>query len=187
MLLKLYEILLMREIKRVPKHVVIVDSGNFDFEKFEKFVSWCRRFGIKEITLCLETDFQFPVLEGFKVRIVKNGMIEVFGNGDTTLNVISGYEGRDEIVNAIRKLADLVVEGKIKPEEVDERMIERFMVIKSQPDIIIKAGNEIPSFLIWQSIYSELYFADIDWNSLRFVDFLRILREYQRRERRYGR
>jgi undecaprenyl diphosphate synthase len=50
----------------------------------------------------------------------------------------------------------------------------------------MRAGEEIPDFLIWQSIYSELYFLDIDWKSFRYVDFMRCIRDYQRRERRYG-
>ncbi len=81
----------------------------------------------------------------------------------------------------------MVEKGELKVEDVDENLFERFLTIKSPPDMIIKAGNDIPDFLIWQGIYAELYFADIDWQNLRYADFLRILREYQRRERRYGR
>jgi len=100
--------------------------------------------------------------------------------------VISGYSGKEEITNAIRKLAKMVVEGSIEPSEVKEEHLEKMLAIRSQPDMIIKVGNEIPEFLIWQSIYSELYFADVDWRTFRYVDFLRALREFQRRERRYG-
>ena len=81
----------------------------------------------------------------------------------------------------------MVAKGWLDPSEVSEEHLEKFLTIQSQPDMIVKAGNEIPEFLIWQSIYSELYFADIDWKTFRYVDFLRMLREYQRRERRYGR
>ncbi|MEM0331008.1 MAG: undecaprenyl diphosphate synthase family protein, partial [Archaeoglobaceae archaeon] len=64
---------------------------------------------------------------------------------------------------------------------------ESLLSLRSQPDLIVKAGKEIPDFLIWQSIYSELLFTDVDWGTIRYIDFLRIIREYQGRERRYGR
>ncbi len=185
MLLKVYELLLKRKIKTVPRHVVIIDSGDITEDALIKFVKWCKEFGVEEISVCVEKDIRINA-NGFRVRYVKDGNVEEFGNGDVIVNIV--YDnGKEEIVNALRKLAEFVVRGEINPEDVDEEVIERFLSIKSQPDLIIKAGNEIPRFLIWQSIYSELYFADIDWKSFRYVDFLRILREYQRRERRYGR
>ena len=185
MLLKLYEFLLKRKIKKVPGHVVIIDSGDISEEVLTKFVKWCKEFGIKEISICVEKDLDVKP-NGFKLKYVKDGNVKEFGDGDIIVNIV--YDsGKEEIVNALRKIAELVIDGKMKPEDVDEKVIEEFLSIKSQPDLIIKAGNEIPRFLIWQSIYSELYFADIDWKSFRYVDFLRILREYQRRERRYGR
>ncbi|MEM0330542.1 MAG: undecaprenyl diphosphate synthase family protein, partial [Archaeoglobaceae archaeon] len=108
------------------------------------------------------------------------------GEGDLTVNVVKNL-GRNEIVNAIREIARKAINGEIDPEKIDEKVFESVLKVKSQPDMIIKAGSEVPDFLLWQSIYSELYFTDIDWNTVRYVDFLRILREYQRRERRYGR
>ncbi len=174
-----------REIKKVPKHIVIIDSGAITEKALMNFISWCKEFGIEEISVCIERNFNIKA-NGFKLRYIKDGNVEEFGSGNLTVNIVYDH-GKKEIVNALKKLAELVVKGEIEPDEVNEEMIEKFLSVKSKPDLIIKAGNEIPRFLIWQSIYSELYFADIDWKSFRYVDFLRILREYQRRERRYGR
>jgi len=91
-----------------------------------------------------------------------------------------------EFRKSFPKYQKLVESGEINPDEVREEHIERFLKIKEAPDLIVRAGEEIPDFLIWQSIYSELYFMDVDWKSFRYVDFLRCLRDYQRRERRYG-
>ncbi len=192
MLLKIYEFLLERKIRKmgsIPSHVMVVsDTGGDDFiAAFKKFVGWCKKFGVREITLCTDHPPELGDMKGVRVRVVVNGERKEYGEGGVMLNVISGFAGRDEIVNAIRELARKVAEGKLSPEDVDEEIIEENLTVRSQPDLIIKAGNEIPEFLIWQTIYSELYFADIDWKYLRFADFLRILREYQRRERRYGR
>ncbi len=185
MLLRLYEKVLERRIKNVPSHIVVV-SSNFDVKKFEEFLGWCRRFGIREITLCLHEDIDFAI-SGVRVRKISNGEVEERGEGDLMVNLIAAFDGRKELVRAIRKIAEMVEAGKIEPEDVDESVIEAHLAVKSQPDMIVKVGNDIPEFLIWQSIYSELYFADTDWCNFRYVDFLRMLREYQRRERRYGR
>ncbi len=184
MLLRIYERLLERKIKRVPRHIVVICSEVK--KEFEKFVEWCRKFGVKEITLCLNSSPRLK-LEGVRIRYIENSRIREMGSGEIVLNIISGYSGKDEITSAIKKLAEMVAKGLLDPSEVSEEHLEKLLAVRSQPDMIVKAGNEIPEFLIWQSIYSELFFADIDWKTFRYVDFLRMLREYQRRERRYGR
>ena len=152
---------------RLPEHIMVVADKSFDIKKF---VQWCRKFKIKELTICMRDDnkkIESKFLDGIRV------------------NFVIGYSGKDEIVDAVKEIARLVERRKIKVKDVDEKIFERFLKIKNSPDLIINVGNEIPEFLIWQSIYSELYFADI--SRFRYVDFLRCLRDYQRRERRYGR
>ena len=171
---KFYERKLERELSsgKIPQHIMIVADEDFVRGGLDRFLSWCDRFGIREITVCFK---------GKKKSVVSRKL------GNITLNVIESYGGRDEIIDAVRELAKLVKLGKVDPEDVEEKDFERFLKVKSSPDLIVKADKEIPEFLIWQSIYSELYFVDIDWRSFRYVDFLRCLREFQRRERRYGR
>jgi len=171
---KIYERKLERELSsgKIPKHIMIVADNDFIENGLRNFLEWCVKFNVKEVTVCFR---------GEKKRIQSKKV------GDLTLNLIEGYGGKDEITDAVRELAKLVKSGEIDPNDVKERDVERFLKIRSSPDLIVKAGEEIPEFLIWQSIYSELYFIDIDWRSFRYVDFLRCLREFQRRERRYGR
>ncbi|MCS7121424.1 MAG: undecaprenyl diphosphate synthase family protein [Archaeoglobaceae archaeon] len=185
MLRKVYAKKLESEIKKVPRHVVIV-ADKIEREKFLEFVDWVKKFKIKELTLCLKEkiEIEFSDLKAF-VRVVDEKIFE-FGKGDLIVNFVF-FDGKREIANAFRKLAEKVLAGEIDPEKVNEEIIEEHLAIKSQPDMIIKVGKEIPGFLIWQSIYSELFFADVDWKNFRYIDFLRMLREYQRRERRYGR
>ncbi len=185
MLLRIYEKMLEREIKKIPRHIVVI--CNQLGEGFLKFAAWCRKFGVEEITVCSHNRINEDLLKGFKVRMIQNEHVEEKEGEMPTINVLAGYTGHEEILNTVRKLAEMVRRGELRPEEVDEKVFEKFLTVKTSPDIIIKAGNEVPEFLIWQGIYSELYFADIDWENFRYVDFLRILREYQRRERRYGR
>jgi len=181
---KIYEKMLERRIERVPNHIVVIcDEVN---DKFEMFINWCKKFGIKEVTLCISSSPKLDI-NGIKIKYIDDSKVVETGHGEFLLNVIANYSGKDEIIGAIKKLAYMVTNGKIEPDKLKEEDIEKMLTIKSQPDMIIKAGNEIPEFLIWQSIYSEIYFIDIDWKTFRYVDFLRMLREYQRRERRYGR
>ncbi|RLI73256.1 di-trans,poly-cis-decaprenylcistransferase [Archaeoglobales archaeon] len=194
MIRRLYGKLIERNLKILPNHIMIVANEDLinNFNKFVEFIEWCRKFEIGEITLCFSDDKienieRFEKIEDFKIRIVKKEGVFEKNDGKLLLNIILGYKGRDEIVDVVKILAKLVEGGKLNPEDVNEGLIERYLVIKTPPDLIIKTGEEIPEFLTWQSIYSELYFADLDWKSFRYIDFLRCLREYQRRERRYGR
>ena len=68
-----------------------------------------------------------------------------------------------------------------------EQLIESYLTFKYTPDVVIKSGGDhLTDFLIWQSVYSELFFSDVNWKYFRKVDFLRILRDYQSRIRRFG-
>jgi len=77
--------------------------------------------------------------------------------------------------------------AQVSPEEIDENVIESHLLFKLEPDLVIRAGGKrLTDFLIWQSVYSELYFTDVNWLDFRKVDFLRILRDFQKRQRRFG-
>ncbi len=173
---------------KMPQHVMIV-ADEIDEEKLKSFAGWCEQFGIEEITVCVhEYTPEFKkIAERLGCRVIHRDGIVEGKKCRVTVNIIAGIGGRYEIVEAVKKLAKLVEEGKLRPGEVDEELFEAHLRIKSPPDLIIRAGTQIPDFLIWQSIYSELQFLDTDWKSFRYIDFLRCLRDYQRRERRYGR
>jgi undecaprenyl diphosphate synthase len=198
---RIYEKKLESEIVRgnLPGHIMIVtDEKEFleNTKKFFRLIEWCRRFRIGELTICLRMheesvdrviDELNSNLKGYSMRIITKEKTVEKENGGIRLNFILGYGGRAEITDAIREIAWSVKKGKLDPIDVDESEIERHLRIKDAPDLIIRAGEEIPDFLIWQSIYSELFFLDIDWKALRYIDFLRCLRGYQMRERRFGR
>lgn len=108
---------------------------------------------------------------------------EVSGSG-RDIWVAIGKSGRDEIVDCIKKMAEL----DLLPENVDEQTIEQYLTFHYTPDLVIKTGgSHLTDFLIWQSVYSELFFSDVNWKWFRKVDFLRALRDYQARARRFGR
>jgi tritrans,polycis-undecaprenyl-diphosphate synthase [geranylgeranyl-diphosphate specific] len=106
------------------------------------------------------------------------------------MNIAIGYDGRLEIVDAIKKIANEVKEGKINSDDIDEKIVNDNLYTAglADPNLIIRTSGEerLSGFLLWQSSYSELYFCDSLWPQLRKVDFLRALRSYQQRDRRYG-
>jgi undecaprenyl diphosphate synthase len=97
--------------------------------------------------------------------------------------VAVGKSGREEITACIRKMA----RDHVDPNAVDEKLIESCLTFQYTPDMVIKSGGDhLTDFLIWQSVYSELFFSDVNWPLFRKVDFLRVLRDYQSRIRRFG-
>ncbi|MCC7554453.1 MAG: di-trans,poly-cis-decaprenylcistransferase [Methanobacteriaceae archaeon] len=106
------------------------------------------------------------------------------------LNVAIGYDGRLEIIEAIKKIATNVKDGKIQVADIDEELVSENLYTKglADPNLIIRTSGEerLSGFLLWQSSYSELYFCDSLWPELRKTDFLRAIRSYQERDRRFG-
>jgi short-chain Z-isoprenyl diphosphate synthase len=111
------------------------------------------------------------------------------------LTIAIAYGGREEIADAVRDLvrdkvrhgADLeaVIEG-ITPLAIDDYL---YTVGLPDLDLIIRTSGEIrlSGFLLWQSAHSEFYFSDVNWPEFRRIDFLRAIRSFQQRSRRFGR
>ena len=106
------------------------------------------------------------------------------------LNLAIGYDGRLEIIDSFKKIINDVQEGKITVDDVDEELVSKNLYTEglADPNLIIRTSGEerLSGFLLWQSSYSELYFCETLWPELRKVDFLRAIRSYQARERRFG-
>ncbi len=106
--------------------------------------------------------------------------------GDYVLNIALAYGGRSEITDAVRDIVRDALAGRIRPEDVDEDLVKRYLYYPPKmpdPDIVIRTGGEvrISNFLLYQIAYSELFFVDVYFPEFRKIDFLRIIREYQKR------
>lgn len=116
------------------------------------------------------------------------------GRPGASVNIAVGYGGRQEIVDGVRALlADRAGEG-LSPSELAESVtvdaIGEHLYTSGQPDpdLVIRTSGEqrLSGFLLWQSAYSEFYFCEAYWPEFRRVDFLRALRDYGARHRRFG-
>jgi short-chain Z-isoprenyl diphosphate synthase len=116
------------------------------------------------------------------------------GHAGCVLNIAVGYSGRQEIADAVRSLVSrhfrpgITLEdlaAHLTPDEIGRHM---YAGAAGDPDLIIRTSGEtrLSGFLLWQSVYSEYYFCDVYWPMFRRVDFLRALRSYQQRQRRFG-
>lgn len=114
-------------------------------------------------------------------------------NGGLTVNLAVGYGGRHEVTEAVRRI--LGAAGEATPAELAERLTPELIAEhlstagQPDPDLVIRTSGEqrLSDFMLWQSAHSEFYFVEALGPDLREVDFLRAVRAYGLRERRYGR
>jgi tritrans,polycis-undecaprenyl-diphosphate synthase [geranylgeranyl-diphosphate specific] len=107
-----------------------------------------------------------------------------------SLNIALAYGGRQEIIQAIKKIAKDVKKGNLKIKEIKEPIVSNYLYTRDlpDPDLILRTSGEerISNFLLWQLAYSELYFSDVYWPAFQKGDFLQAIRTVQKRLRRYG-
>ena len=111
-------------------------------------------------------------------------------NTGLTLNIAFNYGGRQEITRAVKRISEQVKTGKISIEDIDEELISNNLYTAGMPDpdLLIRTSRELrtSNFLPWQSTYSELYFPDKHWPEFTKEDLLEAIKEFQKRNRRFG-
>ena len=111
-------------------------------------------------------------------------------NSRMTLTLALSYGSREEIVHAVRAIADKVKNNIISIDGVDESIINQHLYTQNLPDVdlLIRTSGEhrISNFLLWQIAYAELYFTDILWPDFKEKDLYEAIANYQKRERRFG-
>jgi short-chain Z-isoprenyl diphosphate synthase len=128
------------------------------------------------------------------VRVLKEAAESTLDRDGLLVNVAVGYGGRREIADAVRGLLQEHAARGASLEEVatllDAEHIAEHLYTRGQPDpdLVIRTSGEqrLSGFLLWQSAHSEFYFCDALWPDFRRIDFLRALRSYAQRHRRFG-
>jgi len=117
-------------------------------------------------------------------------MEKTAGNTRMDLFLALSYSGRWEIVNAIKKIANQVKEGKLDPAQISETMVSANMNAPDLPDpeLLIRTSGEFrtSNFLMWQTAYTELFFSSKLWPDFRKEDLYEAIIDFQHRERRFG-
>ncbi|MFB6281849.1 MAG: undecaprenyl diphosphate synthase family protein [Haloferacaceae archaeon] len=165
------------------------------YEILERFLGWAFEYDAERVAVSVSVldEAVVPTLARELGRIDAPRPVAVRGPEDTEradapVQVSIGLGGKREFAEAVRALAEEAEAGRLDPEDVDAGAVEDRLVFPDAPDLLIKTGAErLSDFLIWQSVYSELYFTDVNWRDFRRRDYLRALLDYQSRQRRFGR
>ncbi len=121
---------------------------------------------------------------------LREGMDRTRNNRTMVLSLALSYGGRDEILDACRRMMGDVAAGKIGADEADRERFASYLYTAGlpDPDLLIRTGGEyrISNFLLWQMAYTEFYFTDTLWPDFRERHLLKAIADYQQRERRFG-
>ena len=116
------------------------------------------------------------------IRITKD-------NGNNVVNFAMAYGGRQEVIDAVRKIGEEIKEGKIDAGKINEELFAKNLYLNSDPELVIRTGGEkrTSNFLPWQSIYSEWVFIEKPWPEFEQEDLINAIEDYSSRGRRFGR
>jgi len=124
------------------------------------------------------------------VRKIEEVMSHTQPNREFILNLAIDYGGQEEIVDAVRSLFSQVKQGELSPEEIDVALFKNYLYMADlpYPDLLIRTGGDfrVSNFLLWYIAYAELWITTTFWPDFGKEDFLRALRDYANRERRFG-
>lgn len=157
------------------------------------------------LSYTLEREEATLIRDGVRLRVI--GMVEKLppairkrlfqaiertAAGDRlTLVLALSYGGRQDILQAVRGVAEAVQKGLLSPTDIDEACFRSYLWTRELPDpeLLIRTSGEqrISNFLLWESAYTEFVFLPVLWPDFRREDFYQAVWEYQRRERRFGR
>ena len=112
------------------------------------------------------------------------------GNGGLNFQIAINYGSRDEILRAVRKIAEDCREGNVEPEKIDEAVFEQYLDTHEipDPDLLIRTSGEqrLSNYLLWQLAYTEFYFTDVLWPDFTKEELEKAVLKYNERDRRYG-
>jgi undecaprenyl diphosphate synthase len=183
-----------------PEHVAIVlterdllEQGAY--ETLADVFQWAFDYGARRVTVSVSVldEAVVDTLARELADVSAPRPVAVRGPDDTRpadapIQVNIGLGGKREFAAAVREVATDVEAGEVAPAEITAEDVEDHLVFPEEPDLLIKTGAErLSDFMIWQSVYSELYFTDVNWRDFRKRDYLRALLEFQQRKRRFGR
>jgi undecaprenyl diphosphate synthase len=123
-------------------------------------------------------------------QVLQDAIEQTKNNTGLLLNLAINYGGRGELVDAVRRLAGDIRNGRIDPQIIDEPLFKSYLYTDHlpDPDLLIRTSGEmrVSNFLLWQIAYTEIYVTDVLWPDFRREHLYRAILDYQSRERRFG-
>ena len=150
----------------------------------------------KELNRMKEENIQFNTIGRIEdlpasiQKLIQYSIDETRKNTGMILTLALSYGGRQEIMDAVKKVAQMLKDEKISIEEIDQSLFESFLSTHPipDPDLLIRTSGErrISNFLLYQSAYTELHYNNVLWPDFTEEDFLNAIIDYQSRDRRFG-
>jgi undecaprenyl diphosphate synthase len=211
MISNLYERRLLDQIQEVPRHVALVvaekDLNNVEaYKKLGAFTSWCSDLGVSRVTIYINMlrlgeevnqKLRLQIVQRISDYLPSSSVAASIYSQDAqdlvnsdqapAVSISIGYGGKNELVDAIRSIAQKVKDKELRAYDISEETVSSHLIFKVEPELVIRTGeNRLTDFLIWQAVYSELYFTEVNWANFRRMDLLRAIRDYQKRKQRHG-
>jgi undecaprenyl diphosphate synthase len=121
---------------------------------------------------------------------LEDSIYKTKNNSALVLNLALNYSGRWELLNAIKKIAQLTADGSLNVDEINEEYVARFLNTCDipDPDLLIRTSGEfrVSNFLLWQIAYTEFFITDVYWPEFSRQNLYEAIRSFQKRERRFG-
>jgi undecaprenyl diphosphate synthase len=154
------------------------------------------QYMIQERETMMENDIRLQII-GRRERIpaevqeeMDKSVAMTASNRGTCLCLAINYGGRAEIVDAIRKISEKVKAGELGPDDISEQIVSQHLYTAgmSDPDLLIRTAGElrISNYLLWQISYAELWVTEKMWPEFSIADFYDSIRDYSKRNRRFG-
>lgn len=183
-------------VRYLTLHAFSTENWGRPQREVDALMSLLLRFLVKEKATAIQNNIRLntigqierlpqevqDALQDFKESTCKNDAL--------TLTLALSYGARDEIMRTVRKLAEKAVSGEYKPAEIDEKLFSSQLDTGDMPapDIFIRTGGDVrlSNFLLWQMAYAELFFIPTMWPDFNREEFYKVIAEFQKRERRFG-
>ncbi len=184
------------DIKELTFYAFSMQNFNRPKDEFDYLMDLVRRafntFGndprVKEYGIKVNVIGRYHLFPKDVVDAVDKVVNDTKHNHKFKLNFAVAYGGKEELTDTMKKIAVKVANGELTPEDVDEKVIQENLYMASEPDLIIRTGGDkrTSNFLMWQAAYSEWFFIDKMWPEFEKDDLIAILKEFEQRERRFG-
>jgi len=155
-----------------------------------------KRFLKNELAEMMENGIRFKTIGRIKKlpddvqEAVHKTILETSANRDMVLTLALSYGGRQEICDAIKKIASNIRSGDVREEDISEKFISDSLYTSGMPDpdLLIRTSGEyrVSNFMLWQLAYTEIYITHTLWPDFRKEEYLLAIEDFQKRERRFG-
>lgn len=166
------------------------------YEEVKVIMNLFREYLVSSLQKCMRNNVRARII-GERSKFAPD-ILEAINNLENTtkdntgiqFQIAMNYGSRDEILRAVRTLAERVKNGAVEPSEIDEALFKSFLDTAEipDPDLLIRTSGEerLSNFLMWQLAYAEFYFTDVLWPDFNKAELIKAIEKYSSRDRRYG-